>query len=65
MTILETIAFETDQVVTEETALEDMKMDSLEFLSLILAISAETGKTVDDGALAQLKTVGDVVREFS
>lgn len=63
MTVCEVIERELGQPVTEDTLLEDLPMDSLEFIDVLLAISNETGKSVPDEKVSSLMTVGDIVRE--
>jgi len=62
MTIEDVIERETGQVVNENTLLEDLNIDSLEFVDLLLAISNETGKSVPDSKVSELNTVGDIAR---
>lgn len=62
MTIEDVIERETGQVVNENTLLEDLNVDSLEFVDLLLAISNETGKSVPDSKVSELNTVGDIAR---
>lgn len=63
MTVCEVIEREIGQPVTEDTLLEDLPMDSLEFIDVLLAISNETGKSVPDAKVSSLTTVGDIARE--
>lgn len=63
MTIVEVIEQETEQKVTAETPLEELALDSLEFLQMLLAIKEETGKSVPDDRMGMLATVGDIERE--
>lgn len=60
--ICEVIERETGQPVTEDTLLEELPVDSLEFLNLLLVVSNETGRTVPDGRLGELHTVGDILK---
>ena len=56
---------EINQKVTEETPLEDLQVDSLEYLALILAIEREAGKDIPPTAYADFSTVGDIARELA
>jgi acyl carrier protein len=56
MTILEIIESETGQAVQEDTPIESLALDSLEFLDLLLAVG------IQDSALGSIQTVGDIVR---
>lgn len=53
---------ETDTEVTEFTPLSDLGLDSLDFLDLLLAIEQQTGKSVPENKIAELHTVGDIIR---
>lgn len=64
MTVLEIIEAETGQAVTGDTLLEELAVDSLEFLDLVLKIEEETGKDLDDERIPALKTVGDLIAEL-
>lgn len=65
MTVCDVIERELGLPVTEETALEDLPMDSLEFVDLLLSISNETGRSIPDSKVSELTTVGDIVRELA
>jgi acyl carrier protein len=62
--LLKIIEDETGHAVTEETLLDDLDTDSLEFVNLTLALSNASGKTFDDARLPELRTIGDLLREF-
>lgn len=47
--------------VTPETKLEDLGVDSLEFVSLMLAIGGQF-KEIPDSRWSELDTVGDIIR---
>jgi len=53
---------ETGQKVNDDTPLEELGLDSLEFLSLMLAISNETGKSLSDEQIAEMYRVADLRR---
>ena len=63
--LLTVIERETGQIVTEETPLDDLGVDSLEFMDLVLMLANETGKDVPDAKLGEMQTVGDLLREFA
>jgi len=65
MTIEDVIERETGQPVDAATLLQDLPVDSLEYLDLILAVERETGKNLPDGRLATLTTVGELIQELS
>lgn len=56
---------ETSIEVGPETPLDDIDLDSLEFLNLVLYLSEKAGKEIPDGQIAQMKTVGDLMRELA
>lgn len=62
--LLTLIEVEVGHPVTEETTLDDLGTDSLEFINLTLMLSNEAGKSIPDDRLPELKTVGDLVREY-
>lgn len=56
---------ETGQAVTEETPMDSLGVDSLEFIDLLLTLEDESGKNVPFEKAAELKTVGNLAREFA
>lgn len=59
--ILELIERETGEKVEESTALENMNIDSLDFLDLIVVIRKEIG-FISDVDAGNALTVGDLMR---
>ena len=59
--IVETLGCEAEQV-TEQATLEELGADSLAAVELIMALEEATGITIDDADVANLKTVGDIVK---
>lgn len=55
----------TGQQVTLDTPLEELEVDSLEFLDLLLSLSEVAGKSIEDHKIGSLKTVGDLERELA
>jgi acyl carrier protein len=51
---------ETGQKISEDTPLEELGLDSLEFLQLLLTISNETGKQFSDAQIAEMHRVADM-----
>jgi acyl carrier protein len=62
MTVCDVIELETGKAVTEETTIDSLGLDSLDFLDLMLAVEKESGKKVPDDKFGDLHTVGDIVR---
>jgi acyl carrier protein len=52
---------ETGQAVRVETKVDDLDVDSLEFLNLLLTLSEEFGKEIPHDTADHLFTVGDIV----
>lgn len=57
MTICETIEKETGQYVNLDTPIDDILVDSLEYLDLCLTLGVDSSKTY--------QTVGDMAREMA
>lgn len=47
--------------ISEDTAFEDMAMDSLEVVQMVMAIEEAFDIEIDDDDVDSLKTVGDLV----
>jgi len=58
--VSETLEVDED-TVTEGLAFADLGADSFDLLELVTAFEDEFGMTMDDDALGDIKTVGDVV----
>ena len=50
-----------NDVTLESDIIKDLGLDSLDLVTLIMAVEDEYGFTADDDEIAALKTVGDVV----
>lgn len=55
--IVETLGCDAGEVTPEA----DLKADSLSLVELVMALEEATGLTIDDGDMADLHTVGDVL----
>lgn len=62
--IVETLACDAEQVTMEARLAEDLGADSLASVELVMALEEASGISVEDSALAELKTVGDIVAYF-
>ena len=51
--------------ITEETSIEELGADSLDLVEIVMAIEEEFGIQVDDSAVEDLKTVGDIIGYIS
>ena len=60
--IVETLGCDADQVTPEASLTTDLKADSLSLVELVMAMEEEFNVgEIDDGDMAGLKTVGDVL----
>lgn len=59
--IAETLTCDVEKVTDSALLIDDLGMDSLALVELAMAIEEATGVTVEDSALPNLKTVGDVM----
>ena len=60
--IVETLNCDEDQVTMEARLAEDLDADSLDAVELNKALEEVLGFAVPDEVLAEVKTVGDIVR---
>ncbi len=60
--IVETLNCDEDQVTMEARLAEDLDADSLDAVELNMALEEVLGFAVPDEVLAEVKTVGDIVR---
>lgn len=60
--IVETLSCDEDKVTMEARLSEDLEADSLDAVELNMAIEETLGICVSDELLAEVKTVGDIVR---
>jgi acyl carrier protein len=59
--IAETLGCDVEQVVDDAVLVDDLGADSLAIVELTMALEESTGISIDDEALGQIKTVGDVL----
>lgn len=50
-----------EEVKPEASLTDDLGIDSLDFVELSMEIESEFGITIEDGELAEVKTVQDIV----
>lgn len=62
--IIESLNCSADQVTMEARLIEDLGADSLDAVELNMAIEDAFGVEIPDTALAELKTVGDLVNHI-
>jgi acyl carrier protein len=51
-----------DKISEESNILEDLGADSIDLVELIMAAESEFKVNFDDDSLAQIKTIGDLVK---
>ena len=51
--------------ITETTSVEELGADSLDLVEIVMAIEEEYNIQIDDGAVEDLKTVGDILAYIS
>lgn len=59
--IAETLGCDVENVTPEAKLAEDLGADSLASVELVMALEEATGVSIDDEALANMKTVGDIM----
>ena len=58
----EALGKDRNEVTLESDIIKDLGLDSLDIVTLIMAVEDEYGFTADDDEIVNLKTVGDVVK---
>ena len=59
--IVETLGCEAEQVTLEASLTDDLGADSLASVELTMALEEAAGISIEDSALAEMKTVGDIL----
>lgn len=59
--IVETLGCDAEQVTLEASLADDLGADSLASVELVMALEEATGISIEDSALAEMKTVADVM----
>jgi acyl carrier protein len=59
--IVDTLSCEADKVTMEANIFDDLGADSLDAVELNLALEEKFDIAIDEEAMAQIKTVGDIV----
>lgn len=60
--IVDTLSCEEDEVTMEANLFDDLGADSLDAVELNMAIGDAFGITIEDEKMAEMKTVGDIVK---
>ena len=58
--IVETLGCDAEQVTLEASLADDLGADSLASVELVMALEEATGISIEDSALAEMKTVIDI-----
>ena len=58
---VEALGCEAEQVTPEASLTDDLGADSLASVELTMALEEATGISIEDSALAEMKTVGDIL----
>ena len=59
--VAENLGVEEDSITMESSFKDDLGADSLASVELVMALEEATGISIEDSALAEMKTVGDVM----
>ena len=59
--IVETLGCDAEQVTIDASLADDLGADSLASVELVMALEEATGISIEDSALAEMKTVCDVM----
>lgn len=60
--ILDTLSCDEEKITMDASLSEDLEADSLDAVELNMALEDALGVSISDEELAQMKTVGDIVR---
>ena len=63
--IAQTLGCEAADVTMEAKLVDDLGADSLASVELMMAIEEATGVSIDDEAMPEMKTVGDIMAYLS
>ncbi len=56
------IGIDEELVKPESDIIKDLGLDSLDIVDMLMSVEETFGVTIDDGDVAEMKTVADVVR---
>lgn len=60
--IAEILSVDEDKITPEANLQEDLEADSLDAMEINMAIEEACGKSLPDDRLAEIKTVGDILK---
>ena len=55
------IGIDADKIKPESVIIEDLGLDSLDIVDMLMKVEETFGVTIDDGDVAEMRTVADVV----
>lgn len=58
--LAEYFGIDASTITRDTTFADDLRADSLALMELMFNLESETGKTIDDDAMENIKTVGDL-----
>lgn len=56
------IGIDEDKVKPDSDIIKDLGLDSLDIVDMLMYVEEEFGVSIDDGDVAEMKTVADVVK---
>lgn len=56
------IGIDEEKVTPESDIIKDLGLDSLDIVDMLMSVEEAFGITIDDGDVAEMKTVADVVK---
>lgn len=56
------IGIDEDKVKPQSDIIKDLGLDSLDIVDMLMYVEEEFGVSIDDGDVAEMKTVADVVK---
>lgn len=56
------IGIDDEKVTPESDIIKDLGLDSLDIVDMLMSVEETFGVTIDDGDVAEMKTVADVVK---
>lgn len=59
--LAEQLGISVSKITPESKIVEDLGADSLDVVELLMTLEDETGKTIPDDEVTQIKTVGEIV----
>lgn len=60
--LAEQLGIDADTITEESDITKDLGADSLDLVELLMSMEDETGKTIPEDKIAEIKTIGDLVK---